>query len=92
MERNGELIGTINLGNVEEVCHMCDTCYMLSPGFWNKGIMTEVLEAVLNMPLIELDLTGFRRSYSMENDKLALAVLLKKWWHGHRRRGQTKIL
>ena len=47
-----------NLGNVEEACHMCDTCYMLSPGFWNKGIMTEVLEAVLDYAF---DRVGFNR-------------------------------
>ena len=52
------MIGTINLGNVEEACHMCDTCYMLSPGFWNKGIMTEVLEAVLDYAF---DRVGFNR-------------------------------
>lgn len=65
-KETGELIGTINLGNVEEACHMCDTCYMLSPGFWNKGIMTEVLRLSQIMPLIELDLTEFRQKYSME--------------------------
>ena len=57
-KETGELIGTINLGNVEEACHMCDTCYMLSPGFWNKGIMTEVLEAVLDYAF---DRVGFNR-------------------------------
>ena len=44
--------------HVEEACHMCDTCYMLSPGFWNKGIMTEVLEAVLDYAF---DRVGFNR-------------------------------
>lgn len=57
-KETGELIGTIILGNVEEACHMCDTCYMLSPGFWNKGIMTEVLEAVLDYAF---DRVGFNR-------------------------------
>lgn len=27
---------------------MSDTCYMLSPSYWNKGFMKEVLSAVLN--------------------------------------------
>lgn len=42
-----KLIGTINLGNVEESCLMCDTCYMLSPNYWGRGIMTEILHTVL---------------------------------------------
>ena len=46
-KENGELIGTINLGNVDEACFMSETAYMLSPEYWGKGIMTEVLRAVL---------------------------------------------
>lgn len=46
-KENQQLIGTINLGNLETSCHMSDTCYMLAPDHWNKGIMTEVLRAVL---------------------------------------------
>ena len=42
-KENHDLIGTINLGNVEESCFMSDTCYMLSPQYWGQGIMTEVL-------------------------------------------------
>lgn len=52
----GELIGTINLGNVETSCMMSDTCYMLSPDFWNQGIMTEVLMAVLDYAFDEIGL------------------------------------
>lgn len=47
-KETGDLIGTINLGNVEESCLMSDTCYMLSPRYWGRGIMTEVLYAVLS--------------------------------------------
>lgn len=37
-KENHDLIGTINLGNVEESCFMSDTCYMLSPQYWGQGI------------------------------------------------------
>ena len=47
-KENGELIGTINLGNVEESCFMSETSYILSPDYWGRGIMTEVLHAVLD--------------------------------------------
>lgn len=55
-KENRELIGTINLGNVEESCLMSDTCYMLSPRYWGKGIMTEVLRAVLEYAFCEIGL------------------------------------
>lgn len=46
-KENGEPVGTINLGHVEEDCLMSDTAYMLSPRYWNRGIMTETVRAVL---------------------------------------------
>lgn len=55
-KENSELIGTINLGNVEESCFMSDTCYMLSPQYWGQGIMTEVLYAVLYYAFHEIAL------------------------------------
>ena len=47
-KENGELIGTINLVNVDEACFTAETSYMLSPSYWGQGIMTEVLRDVLN--------------------------------------------
>lgn len=55
-KENHELIGTINLGNVEESCFMSDTCYMLSPQYWGQSIMTEVLQAVLKYAFEEIEL------------------------------------
>ncbi|MDE7414789.1 MAG: GNAT family N-acetyltransferase [Lachnospiraceae bacterium] len=55
-KENKELIGTINLGNVEESCFMSDTCYMLSPAYWGMGIMTEVLHAVLDYAFNKIEL------------------------------------
>lgn len=55
-KENGEVIGTINLGNVEESCLMSDTAYMLSPKYWGQGIMTEVLQAILNYSFREIEL------------------------------------
>ena len=55
-KENHDLIGTINLGNVEESCFMSDTCYMLSPQYWGQGIMTEVLQAVLKYAFDEIEL------------------------------------
>lgn len=57
-KESGEVIGTINLGNVEETSEMADTAYMLSPRYWNMGIMTEVLQAVL---AYAFEVAGFNR-------------------------------
>lgn len=55
-KENGELIGTVNLGNVEESCFTSETSYMLSPKYWGQDIMTEVLHAVLNYAFCEIGL------------------------------------
>lgn len=75
-KETGELIGTINLGNVEESCEMSDTCYMLSPKFWNQGIMTEVLKAVLNYAFDEIKLNRVQAEVFAGND--ASSSVLKK--------------
>ena len=56
--QSGEVIGTINLGNVDEASEMADTAYMLSPRYWGLGIMTEALQAVLSYAFGE---AGFNR-------------------------------
>lgn len=71
-----ELIGTINLGNVEESCFMSDTCYMLSPQYWGKGIMTEVLNAVLKYAFQEIELNRVQAEVFDGNE--ASACVLKK--------------
>ncbi len=55
-KENRELIGTINLGNVQEACFMSETAYMLSPKYWGQGIMSEVLRAVLHYAFHEVGL------------------------------------
>ncbi len=75
-KETGELIGTINWGNVEESCHMSDTCYMLAPKFWNKGIMTEVLKAILDYAFDEIELNRVQAEVFAGNN--ASSAVLKK--------------
>lgn len=75
-KENKELIGTINLGNLEESCHMSDTCYMLSPKYWGQGIMTEVLGAVLNYALNEIELNRVQAEV-FEGNEASSKVLRK---------------
>ena len=55
-KENGELIGTVNLGNVDEASNASETCYILSPKYWGRGIMTEVFRAVLRYAFEEIGL------------------------------------
>ena len=75
-KETGDLVGTINLGNVEESCLMSDTCYMLSPKFWNRGIMTEVLNAVLDYAFNDIGLNRVQAEVFEGND--ASSKVLKK--------------
>ena len=75
-KETGELVGIINLGNVEESCMMSDTCYMLSPRFWNQGIMTEVLMAVLDYAFEEIGLNRVQAEVFAGNN--ASSAVLKK--------------
>jgi len=48
-----ELIATINLGGVEESCDLAHICYMLSPKYWGRGLMTEILKEVLRFGFMD---------------------------------------
>lgn len=75
-KENHELIGTINLGNVEESCFMSDTCYMLSPQYWGQSIMTEVLQAVLKYAFEEIELNRVQAEV-FEGNAASVHVLIK---------------
>lgn len=75
-KENAELIGTINLGNVVESCFMADTSYMLSPQYWGRGIMTEVLQAILNYAFYEIELN--RVQAEVFDGNIASEHVLKK--------------
>lgn len=51
-----EVIGIINLHNVDEVCQSAETSYILSPEYWGKGVMTEALKRVLEFAFESLEL------------------------------------
>lgn len=51
-----EVIGIINLHNVDEACQSAETSYILSPGYWGNGIMTEALKCVLEFAFEDLKL------------------------------------
>ncbi len=54
-KESNELIGTINL-KVDMGNNGAETSYLLLPKYWNSGIMTETLQAVLNYGFENLQL------------------------------------
>lgn len=70
-KETGKLIGTINLGNVDETSRYCDTCYMLSPEYQGRGIMTEVLRSVLRYAFDEIGLNRVQAEVFAGNDASA---------------------
>ena len=70
-KENWKLIGTINLGNVDETSLYSDTCYMLSPEYQGRGIMTEVLQSVLRYAFDKIGLNRVQAEVFAGNDASA---------------------
>ncbi len=50
----GEVVGIINLHDIDEQFDVAETSYILTPSFWGKGIMTEALKCVIAYGFDEL--------------------------------------
>lgn len=68
LKRNGEIIGLINLHNVEKDNSSAETTYILSPSYWNKGIMTEAVRAVLKFGFESIGLNRISADFFSGND------------------------
>ncbi len=75
-KENCRLIGTINLGKVDETSFMAETAYMLSPRYWGRGIMTEVLQAVLHFAFEQVELNRVQAEV-FEGNAASARVLTK---------------
>jgi len=54
----GKVIGSISLIEVSNKNQRCEIGYCMSKQYWNHGIMTESLKAVINYMILEI---GFKR-------------------------------
>ena len=68
LKENEEVIGFINLHNIDENNLSAETTYILSPRFWNKGIMTEAVEAVLEFGFEGIGLNRISADFFSGND------------------------
>lgn len=68
LKENKEVIGFINLHNIDEDNLSAETTYILSPKFWNKGIMTEVVRTVLEFGFESIGLNRISADFFSGND------------------------
>ncbi|MFZ2539680.1 MAG: GNAT family protein [Oscillospiraceae bacterium] len=76
LKETQELVGAINLHNVDATCNSAETSYILAPKYWNNGFMTEALSRVLKYAFKELELNRVCADYFLPNE--ASARVLKK--------------
>jgi len=76
LKKGKEIIGFINLHNVDEDNFSAETTYILSPKFWNKGIMTEAVRAVLEFGFENIGLNRISADFFSGND-YSQKVMLK---------------
>lgn len=72
----GNVIGSINLMNVDNYNENCEVGYCIGQNFWNQGIMTEVLRIILDFAfkVVEFERITARRHIN----NIASGMLLKK--------------
>lgn len=75
-KKNKEIIGFINLHNVDMDNLSADITYILSPKYWNKGIMTEAVRGVLEFGFESIGLNRISADFYSGND-YSQKVMLK---------------
>jgi ribosomal-protein-alanine N-acetyltransferase len=64
---SGRMIGTIGFVSFDENNSIGEVGYVLHPDFWNQGIMTEALGALIRFGFEELSLHRIEATYMPEN-------------------------
>ncbi|AQR95697.1 MULTISPECIES: GNAT family N-acetyltransferase [Clostridium] len=72
----GSVIGSINLMNLDNFNENCEVGFCIGKEFWNKGIMTEVLNTVLDFAFMEINF--YRITARRHINNLASGMVLKK--------------
>lgn len=67
LRENDQLIGTCGFHAIEEKHYKAEIGYELHPSFWGKGIMTEVIEAVIHYGFDHMLLNRIEAFYDPRN-------------------------
>lgn len=73
---SGNVIGSINLMNIDNISENCEVGFCLGKKFWNQGIMKEVLLLIVNFAFNEIK---FERITARRHiDNISSGMVLKK--------------
>lgn len=61
------LIGTIDLQNIDQQMKKAELGYILHKGYWNQGLMTEAVSAIIALCFESLELNVIRAQFDKEN-------------------------
>lgn len=75
-KESGNVIGSINLMNLDNINENCEVGFCIGKKFWNRGIMAEVLPLVLDFAFNEVKFKRITARRHIEN--IASGMLLKK--------------
>ncbi|MEA4831390.1 MAG: GNAT family N-acetyltransferase [Oscillospiraceae bacterium] len=67
MELNGEVIGNISVVRISEQSEFADLGYCMGHEWWNKGIMTETVKAVIDYLFGEIGFNRISISHAVKN-------------------------
>ena len=73
---NKHVIGSINIANLDNYNENCEIGYCIGKDFWNKGIMTEVLNQIIEFAFVEVNFERITARRHINN--IASGMLLKK--------------
>ncbi len=76
LKNNPQLIGTIGFHQIDKQHYRAEIGYMLLPQFWNKGLMSEAIQQVLDYGFNTMKLHSIQANID-PNNKVSAAILKK---------------
>ncbi len=76
LKNNPQLIGTIGFHQIDKQHYRAEIGYMLLPQFWNKGLMSEAIQKVLDYGFNTMKLHSIQANID-PNNKVSAAILKK---------------
>ena len=67
LKENGRMIGTVGFTSYDDKNSVAEVGYVINPEYWNRGIGTEVLAAILGIAFNELNAVRVETKYIPEN-------------------------
>lgn len=72
---NSETIGSISITSLDENNHCCEIGYCIGYDYWNKGIVTEAMSAVINFLFTEVGMHRVMAKHDIQNPASGKAML-----------------